>query len=112
MLTKEQERQMIRKMVKSTPDGYVRDLLAEAEPLWIQAIDNDFCTANLRELWDQKAELRREIADMERRKAELDKAVKLQETALLQAKARIRELAGNVYDLWSSTLSRTTDSKP
>lgn len=94
MLTKEQERQMVRKLVHSTPDGYVKDLLAEAEPLWIQAIDNDFCVANLRELWDQKAELRREITELERRKAELDKTIAERETTLARSKRQILELAG------------------
>jgi chromosome segregation ATPase len=101
MLTKEQERQLVRKLAKDAPDGYVKDLLAEAEPLWIQAIDNDFCVANLRELWDQKAELRREIAELERRKAELDKAVSDRETTLARSKRQILELAGEADALVS-----------
>lgn len=66
MLTKQQERELIDKLISQVPHGYVRDLLREARPAWLSAIDSDHCFAGIGELHDQKNELRNEVAKLHR----------------------------------------------
>lgn len=61
--TKAQELERLAKLAAELADyPYLRELMAEAAPLFATAIRNDFCTADLAELWAEKARLDGEVS--------------------------------------------------
>lgn len=93
MLTKEQERKLVAKLVAETPEGYVKDFLREAAPLWIDAINSDLAEAGIRELWRQKLEAKEELAVLTRRKNALEAQIRSMEADLVAQRAKAQDLA-------------------
>ncbi len=100
-LTKAAEMELFRQLVAGLPDGYIRDILTEAEPFIDSAIRSDLCSHSpISGLIDRQRELAEEIADARRQLAEVirDLATARRELAAIDRRreetiAEVRTLA-------------------
>jgi chromosome segregation ATPase len=98
-LTKSEELALFRKLVEAMPDGYVRDLLVEADEFIERDVRNDMCAGAITGLLAERAERKAELDAMEKRVADLKKEAADAERAVARANEALRETRVQFADL-------------
>lgn len=100
-MSKSEELLALRALVAQLPDGYVRDILTEAEPFIEDAMRSDLAghqpvsglLDSKRELVKEIAECQRALADLTREIAEKNREVNRLDARMQEAKTEVRVLA-------------------
>jgi septal ring factor EnvC (AmiA/AmiB activator) len=96
-MTKAEELVLFQNLVRSLPDGYVRDILTESEPFIADAMRSDLAGHQpVSGLLDAKRELLKEIAECERALSDLTREISEKNRDVNRLDARMAEAKAEI----------------
>lgn len=98
-LTKAEEMKLFRKLVEALPDGYVRDLLTEADEFIERDLSNDICTDTISGLMRERDGLKVVVRDLEKRAEDLRREADATKREIARLKDDLRDVKVQFADL-------------
>ncbi len=98
-MTKSEEIALLSGFTAKLPDGYLKDIFSDVQPMIVRAITSDFCVIGFGDLQDAKTELNREIKELGVKKEALAKEVvelERDRRRLQEALTEIRRTASSI----------------
>jgi hypothetical protein len=98
-MTKSEEISLLSSFTAKLPDGYLKDIFSDVQPMIERAITSDFCVIGFGDLQDAKSELNQEIKELGIKKSALAKEVvelERDRRRLQEALAEIRRTASSI----------------
>ena len=98
-MTKSEEITLLAGFTAKLPDGYLKDIFSDVQPMIERAITSDFCVIGFGDLQDAKMELDKEIKELAVKKAALAKEVvelERDKRRLQEALVEIRRTASSI----------------